>query len=160
MKPKINRPEKKANFLSTLRKEEELCIKHCLSPLELSALRHNFQPFTYKIIGSSLYISRHTCKQLLVNVKNNLSFLTNQLQKERVCKDVPAKHREAFEDPREILSLAPYLRNRLCKLDCYSMLRIMLLGREYFVNRKEFGPKSIKLIDGLFAKYQCSHLFK
>lgn len=160
MKPKINPPEKEPNFFSTLRKEEELCIKHCFSPLELAALRHNFQPFTYKIIRSPLYISRHACKQLLVNVKNNLSFLTNQLQKERVCKDVPAKYREAFEDPREILSLAPYLRNRLCKLDCYSMLRIIMLGREYFVNRKEFGPKSIKTIETLFAKHKCSHLFK
>lgn len=159
MKSKINQPDRSDKFHLTIRKEEGLCIKHNLSPLQLAALKHNFQPFRYKINRRFVYISHYASKQLLADVKHNLSFLTNQLQKENACREVPDEYREAFEDPRLILSLPAHLRNKLCNLECYSMLRIMMLGRAYFESRKEFGPKSIKTIEELFTKYKCLHLF-
>lgn len=160
MKFKSYPNEKKNKFLLTLSKEEELCLKHNISPLQLAALQHNFQPFSYKIEHAFVYISGYACKQLLADVKHNLSFLSNQLQKENACKDVPQNLREVFEDPRQILSLPAYVRNRLCELECYSMLRIMVLGRSYFEARREFGAKSMKIIADLFAKHKCGHLFQ
>lgn len=147
------------SFYSKVSQQERSLIKHVLSPLELSALRHNYQPFNYKCHGSFIYISGPACKQLLGLAKTQLSFFTNRLQIERESKGVPRRLREVFEDPAEILSLPAYVRNNLCRLKCYSMLRMMILGRKYFLERKEFGKKSIQTMDDLFSRHRCSRLF-
>lgn len=134
-------------------------LKQILGPLELSALRHNYQSFNYKFEGHFIYISGRACKQLLETTKTQLSFFTNQVEKQRHMRNIPRKHREVFEDPAQVLSLTPYLRNKLCSLQIYSLLRIMILGRSYFENHKAFGPKSIKTLEDLFEKYGCGHLF-
>jgi hypothetical protein len=135
-------------------------LKQILSPLELSALRHNYKPFNYKFEGRFIYISGSACKQLMEITKHQVSFFTNQIEKDKHSRKIPHKLREVFEHPGEILSLPAFVRNRLCDLECYSMLRVMILGRQYFLERKEFGPKSIQVIDGLFEKYGCGDLFK
>jgi len=148
------------NFYSEISKKDRQYLKHILSPLELATLRHNYKPFNYKIEGVSVYISGFACRQLLQFTKTQVTFFTNRMERENKSKDIPRKLRETFEDPAEILSLPAYTRNRLCNLQCYSMFKIMILGRKYFLERKEFGKQSMKVIDGLFAKYSCDHLFK
>lgn len=145
--------------LSRTDKRSPRYLKQILSPLELSALRHNYQPFNYKFEGHFIYISGRACKQLLETTKTQLCFFTNQVEKQRHMRNVQRKHREVFEDPAQVLSLTPYLRNKLCSLQIYSLLRILILGRSYFENHKAFGPKSIKTLEDLFEKYGCGHLF-
>lgn len=136
------------------------CLKYILSPLEQAALRHNYQPFNYKFEGGFIYISGFACKQLLDITKTQVSFFTSRMERENKSKDIPRKLREVFEDPAEILSLPAYTRNHLCRLECYSMFKIMLLGRQYFLDRKEFGKKSMQIVNDLFAKHGCSKLFQ
>lgn len=159
MKKKVKQPE--IHDLSELKTASaSRCLKYILSPLEQAALQHNYKPFNYKFEGQFIYISGFACKQLLDIAKTQVIFFTNRMERENKSKDIPRKLREVFEDPAEILSLPPYTRNHLCRLECYSMFRIMILGRQYFLDRKEFGKQSIKTIDSLFAKYKCEHLFK
>jgi hypothetical protein len=160
MKTASKKLNKNKSFYSPISQKERGLIKHLLSPLELSALRHNYQPFNYKCEGNFIYISVPACKQLLTRAKTQLSFFTNRLQIERESQRVPRRLREVFEDPAEILSLPAYTRNHLCRLECYTMLRIMILGRKYFLERKEFGKKSMQIMDDLFKRYKCSHLFR
>jgi len=160
MKTKTLTTSKDDNFYSEISKKDRQYLKYILSPLELAALRHNYKPFNYKFVGEFIYISGFACKQLLDITKTQVSFFTNRVQRENESKDIPRKLRETFEDPVEILSLPAYTRNHLCRLQCYSMFKIMILGRQYFLDRKEFGKQSMKMIDGLFEKHGCKHLFK
>lgn len=148
------------NLYSQLSKEERRMMQVILSPLEIMAMRHHYKPFHYKFEGKFIYFSGNACSQLAEATKHRVSFMRNRLNIETKSVNVPRRLRETFEDPRIILSLPPFARNRLCHLECYSMLRIMLLGRKYFEKRKEFGPKSMKVLDELFAKHKCAHLFR
>lgn len=135
-------------------------LKYILSPLEQAALRHNYKPFNYKIEGVFVYISGFACRELLDFTKTQVTFFTSRMERENKSKDIPRKLREVFEDPAEILSLPAYTRNNLCRLGCYSMFKIMILGRQYFADRKEFGKQSIKTIESLFEKHKCEYLFR
>lgn len=160
MKTKTLTKGKDDNFYSEISRKDRQYLKHIISPLELAALRHSYQPFNYKIEGVFIYISGFACRKLMEFTKTQLTFFTNRMDRENKSKDIPRKLREVFEDPSEIMSLPAYTRNHLCRLECYSMFKIMVLGKQYFLDRKEFGPKSMKVIDGLFAKYKCQHLFQ
>jgi len=160
MKTKTLTKGKDDSFYSEISRRDRQYLKYILSPLELAALGHSYKPFNYKIEGVFVYISGFACKHLLDFTKAQVTFFTNRMERENKSKDIPRKLREAFEDPAEILSLPAYTRNHLCKLQCYSMFKIMILGRQYFLDSKEFGKKSMKTIDGLFAKHRCLHLFK
>ena len=157
---KQNVKQTKSNALTILddRKSQQY-LKHILSPLEQAALRHNYKPFSYKFEGASIYISGFACKHLLDISKTKISFLSHRIDLEDKSSKIPLKLREVFENPAEILSLPAYVRNRLCDLQCYSMFKVMVLGRQYFIDGKEFGKQSIKTIDELFAKHGCSNLF-
>lgn len=151
------------DLITDLQKDDKRTLhylKNLLSPLELSAMRHNYRPFNYKFEGKFVYISGGACKQLMENTKHQLSFFTNQVEKNNYWRKVPRNLREVFEHPGEVLSLPTFVRNRLCDLGCYTMLRIMILGKQYFLDRKEFGPKSLAAIEGLFEKHGCSELFR
>jgi|GEM_PF-6760859 len=160
MKTKTLTKSKNDNFYSEISKKDRQHLKPILSPLELAALRHNYKPFNYKIEGVFVYISGFACRQLMDFTKTQVTFFTNRMERENKSKDVPRKLREVFEDPSEILSLPVYTRNHLCRLQCYSMFKIMVLGRQYFSDRKEFGKQSMKTIDSLFEKHKCKHLFQ
>lgn len=160
MKNKTLSQSKDEDFYSEISKKDQQYLKYILSPLELAALRHSYKPFNYKIEGVFVYISGVACRQLLDFTKTQVTFFTNRMERENKSKDVPRKLREVFEDPAEILSLPVYTRNHLCRLECYSMFKIMVLGRQYFLDRKEFGKKSMQIIDDLFAKHSCSKLFQ
>ena len=160
MKTKILIASKDHDFYSEISRRDRQYLKYILSPLELTALRHNYKPFEYKIEGVFVYISGFACRQLMDFTKTQVTFFTNRMERENKSKDIPRKLREVFEDPAEILSLPAYTRNNLCKLQCYSMFKIMVLGRQYFLDKKEFGKKSMQTIDDLFAKHGCSNLFQ
>jgi len=160
MKAKTLNTSKEDNFYSEISKKDRQYLKHILSPLEFAALRNSYKPFNYKIEDVFVYISGFACRQLLDFTKTQVTFFTNQMERENKSKDIPPKLREPFEDPAEILSLPPYTRNHLCRLECYSMFKIMILGRQYFLDHKAFGKKSIQIIDGLFEKHGCSKLFQ
>ena len=160
MKTKTLSKSKEDNSYSEISKKERQYLKYILSPLELAALRHKYKPFNYKIEGVFIYISGFACRQLLEFTKTQVTFFSNRMERENKSKDIPRKLREVFEDPAEILSLPSYTRNHLCRLQCYSMFKIMILGKQYFLDRKEFGKKSLKTIEGLFAKHNVTKLFK
>lgn len=130
-----------------------------LSPLEQMALNKKWQPFIYKIKEHEIYISGFDCKQLLITTTKKLQLLTAAVTKNRLAEGIPLKQREAFDDPKMVLSLHPLLRNRLCKLECYNLFTIMQRGRSYFVEEQNFSKQNMKTLDALFAKYNCGHLF-
>lgn len=160
MKSKISKPGKEINFYQELSKRDKVHLKYILSPLELAALRHNFLPFNFRFEGKFIYFSSPACKQLMDFTRSKIGFVINRIERERKSVGIPLKLRNTFEDPAEILGLPDYTRKHLCRIECYTMFGIMVLGREYFLNRKEFGKQSIKVIDDLFIKYRCGHLFK
>lgn len=159
MKSKTANRKQEPDFYRELGPKERQHLKYILSPLELSALRHNYKPFNFRFEGQFIFMSTFACKQLLDMTRSQVSFFTNRVQREGKSDKIPRKLRDAFEDPGEILSLPAYTRNCLCRLECYSMFKIMILGRQYFLDRKEFGKKSMKVLDGLFEKHGCSKLF-
>lgn len=160
MKSKTANRKQEPDFYLELGTKERQHLKYILSPLELSALRHNYKPFNFRFEGQFIFMSTFACKQLLDMTRSQISFFTNRVQRESKSEKIPCKLREAFEDPAEILSLPAYTRNALCRLECYTMFKIMILGRQYFMDRGEFGKKSMQTIDDLFAKHDCEHLFK
>lgn len=135
-------------------------LQHVLSPLEAVAFKNAYKPFDYELEkGSNIYITQHTCKQLLHSTSHKLDLLLNSSTKSIYFNRVPVKHRVAFDDVKIILSLYPILRNKLCQLGCYSLFCIMKRGRKYFAEEQGFGKGEMQTIDSLFAKYKCSHLF-
>jgi hypothetical protein len=134
-------------------------LKPVLSPLEERALRNLYKPFTFRVNGLTVYVSDRDCKRLLKTTETKVLLLNDLVYKEKICKGIPLKFREAFEDPRIILSLQPRLRNQLCRLECYCLLTIMVRGRKYFVEEQKFSSNAMKILDGLFADYQCGSLF-
>lgn len=151
-------PIEKADLASVKAAQSRKILKHVLSPLEEAAFKNGFQPFTYTVEkGVSIYVTHFSCRQLLSKTKEKLDLMLNCTDKMHYFKDIPVKYRDAFDDPRIILSLPPILRNRLCRLDCYTLVSILKLGRNYFIENLRAGE--IKHIDALFKKYKCSNLF-
>jgi hypothetical protein len=134
-------------------------LKHLLSPLEQAVLRHAFQPFRYKIDSVFVYISATACKKLLVGLIHRIQLMNHLVDKDKQSTGIPFNLRETFDDPAIILSLHPTLRNKLCRLECYTMFSIIKQGKQYFIE-KGFGIKAMQTIDTLFTKYNCSKLFK
>lgn len=151
-------PLEKADLASLRTAQSRKILKHVLSPLEQVAFKNGFQPFTYTVEKDvSIYVSHFTCRQLLSKTKEKLDLMLNCSDKMHYFKDIPVKHRDVFDDPRIILSLPPVLRNRLCRLDCYTLISILKHGRKYFIENLRVGE--VKHIDALFKKYNCSTLF-
>ena len=67
--------------------------------------------------------------------------------------------REVMDDPQEVLSLNPRLRNNLLRLDCYTLFGISKKGRRYFTREQKFTKNNMAALDALFAANNCSHLF-
>lgn len=135
-------------------------LQHLLSPLEQAALRHHYRPFTYYVNGAGVYISGALCQRLAKLVTQKQELLSHAIQKESLSKNIPYSLRETFDDPRIILSLAPRLRNKLCRLECYTLFAILQKGRGYFANQQQFSAGAMQVLDGLFAHYKCARLFK
>lgn len=133
-------------------------LKHLLSPLEQAAMRHKYQPFVYNLNGARIYISARVCRQLLHVASQRAELIHRAVVEQHAAKNVPLKLREVFDDPRIILSLHPSIRNRLCKLECYTLLTIMQRGRAYFIEQ-HFGKRAMQTLDHLFEKYKCNRLF-
>jgi len=140
--------------------ERKMILGHALSQLELAAIMHDHQPFYYEIGHNLVYFNAAACRKLFDSTAQRISLVRNRLDIERKSANVPRHLREVFEDPTQVMGLPTYVRIRLCRLECYTLLRVMLLGRTYFAARKEFGGKSMAAMDGLFAMHKCSQLFK
>ncbi len=139
--------------------QEKSSLKSLLSPLEEAVLYGNSNPFVYKLGDTGVYISRYTAAELLHCISRKIELVKAARKKDELAKNIPLKHRETFDDPKIVLSLHPLLRNRLCKLECYSLYAIMLKGRTYFMKEQNFSKKNMQILDGLFAKYKCGDLF-
>ncbi len=149
----------KQNLAVLITKRSKAILKHILSPLEQTAMRRNYEPFTFNLDGVRVYISSNTCKHLVTITTQKAELLLHAIQTEKLAKGIPHKLREVFSDPRIILSLPPRLRNRLCRVQCYTLFAIMQKGRAFFIEEQKFGKKAMETLDGLFAKYNCSQLF-
>lgn len=148
-----------SDFYLELSTKDKQLIAQIISPLEAAAV-HYQGPFTFIIDNQPVYFNAHSCKELLEGLKERISLVHNRQVIETHCVGVPKEAREAFEDPREVMSLPGYLRNHLCNMDCHNMLRIKALGRLYFEKHTDLGPKSIQTLAELFARQGCEHLFK
>jgi hypothetical protein len=146
-------------FYSELGATEKRLIAQIISPLEAAAA-HYQGPFTFIIDNQPVYFNGFASKELLNGLKARQSLVRNRQVVETHCVGVPHAAKEAFEDPREVMSLPDYLRNLLCNMDCHNMLRIKALGRQYFEKHTKLGPKSIQTLTELFARHGCEHLFK
>lgn len=135
-------------------------LKEALSPLELKATRHPYMAFSHKLYGHTVYVSAVDSKAIMYIVIQKLNVLNNMLEKGRILYEVPVKKRAAFDDVRIVLALPAITRNKLVRLGCTTLLEIMQKGKSYFINEQKFGKKVMKTLDGLFAKYGCSNLFK
>lgn len=139
--------------------ETKKLLAHILSPLEVHAFKHNYQPFNYKLDGVSTYIPGYLCKQLITITRAKTEWLIEATEMHRASKDIPLKLRETFYDPTIIFSLNPSIRNRLCRLDCYTMFSIMHRGRNYFIQEK-FGKKAMQTLDEMFEEHGMGRVFK
>ncbi len=148
-----------SDFYSELSTYEKQLVAQIISPLEAAAA-HYQGPFTFIIDNQPVYFNAYASKELLNGLKERISIVRNRQVVEDHCLGVPKAAREAFEDPREVMSLPAYLRNHLCGIDCHNMLRIKALGRQYFEKHTDLGPKSIQTLSELFARHGCEHLFK
>lgn len=158
----------KANFKNEILDEDiaslktrsaKVLLNPILSPLELTALNKKWQPFTYKIANLKIYISALHCKHLLVSTLHKLQRLNAAVTKDKLSKGIPISMRETFDDPKIVLSLNPKLRNRLCKLECYTLFTIMQKGKIFFEQQK-FSKAHVNAIEDLFLKYKLAKLFK
>lgn len=157
MKPKQPLPPD----LKVLRtKGSKQILAHILSPLEQTALRHHYQPFTYNFNGQRIYISRRMCRHLVNITTQKAEVLLCAVAEHKATINIPLKLREVFDDPRVVFSLKPRLRNTLCRLECYTLLSIMQKGRSYFADEQAFSRNAMKTLDALFEKYNCTNLFK
>lgn len=153
-------PIEKADLASLKTAQSRKILKHVLSPLEEAAFKNAYQPFTYTLEkGISVYVTHYTCKHILNKTREKLDLLLNCTNKMVYFKDIPSKYWETFDDPRIVLSLPPVLRNRLCKLECYTLLTIVRRGRKYFLEQG-FSPATLKTLDKVFAKYKSEKLFQ
>lgn len=134
-------------------------VKQILSPLEEQVLFGKPDPFIYDFDGRSIYVSRYMAKELLNCILLKIELIKTAQEKDLDLAKVPFKYREALDDPKIVLSLTPLLRNRLCKLEFYSLYKIMKKGRTYFERELNFSKKYMRLLDELFAKYKCGDLF-
>lgn len=140
-------------------KRSKQILFHIISPLEQAAMRHNYQPFVYKLDGARIYISARVCHHLAHLASKRAELIHSAVVEQHAAKKVPLKLREVFDDPRIILSLHHSIRNRFCKLECYTLLTIMQRGRAYFIEQ-HFGKRAMQTLDHLFEKYGCTRLFK
>jgi uncharacterized protein YcgL (UPF0745 family) len=137
-----------------------LLLAHSISEVEKAALLHDYQPFYYQMDSRLVYFTASACKTLRENTEQRLALVRHRIHIEEKSGNIPPHLREVFEDPCEVLSLPTYARVNLHKVECYTLLRIMLAGRQYFVNQPKFGRKTMKQINELFARHGCSWLFK
>lgn len=134
-------------------------VKQILSPLEERVLFGKPDPFIYDFDGRSIYVSRYMAQELLNCIQRKIELIKSAQEKDHDLANVPFKYREAMDDPKIILSLTPLLRNRLCKLEFYSLYKIMKKGRKYFEVELNFSKKYMRLLDELFAAHKCGELF-
>lgn len=139
--------------------KDKSMLKHVLSPIEAAVMNGKSDPFFYKLEGMEIYLSRYTSSELLKTVKRKVELVVAAHRKDQLSINIPLKLRETFDDPKIILSLHPLLRNRLCKLECYSLFSIMQKGRNYFIEEQNFSKQNMKVLDSLFSKYKCGDLF-
>ncbi len=138
---------------------ESTNVKQILSPLEERVLFGKPNPFIYDFEGRSIYVSRYMAKELLGCIRRKIELIKHAQEKDLDLAKVPFKYREALDNPKIVLSLTPLLRNRLCKLELYSLYKIMKKGRKYFEEELNFSKKYMATLDGLFAYYKCGDLF-
>ena len=135
-------------------------LPHILSPIEMALVNHQCQPFMYSGTSTPVYISEAFSKQLLSIMLFKFDLLTAQAEKDKLSKHIPLHQRELFDDPRQVLSLYPNLRNRLCALECYSLYTIMRKGRAYFAHEQKFSVYAMQTLDSVFEKHGCELWFK
>lgn len=140
-------------------KASQALLRHILSPLERAALRHRFRPFRYNLNGLKIYISGAHGRKLLYDIMHKIEHLTLIVTTEQDSIQIPFRLREAFHDPRIVLAVNPYVRNRLCSLGCYTLATIMHRGKSYFI-KKGFGKGAMQTLEALFAKHKAANLFK
>lgn len=157
---RIIEPAEKAALAAIHSESAQAILRHVLSPIEKTALRHSFQPFRYNLNGVKIYINGYNSRRLLYSIKDKLDQLNFILTKEQKSVNIPLHLREVFDDPAEILGLPAQVRNRLCAIECYTMYAAMQLGRNFFVNWPGFGKRSVAALDALFSKHNAQHLFK
>jgi len=63
--------------------ENNPVLLHFLSPLELAAYKHQFQPFKYNLDGLMLENEPHVCKELYWQSKRHATTLRGLLQKNK-----------------------------------------------------------------------------
>jgi hypothetical protein len=153
------RPATKKDFDELKTPAAKKILKHVLSPLEQAVILHNSKPFKFKFSGVFVYVSGFACKQLLLDVTQKLHLVNHLMQKDRLSPGIAFALRETLDDPAEVLSLNPRLRNRLCRIKCYTMFAIMQKGKQYF-HEQNFSDQFVRTIQALFAKHGCSNLFK
>ncbi len=158
MKDKVKQPQEDVFEIIKDTSAKKL-LAPILSPMENAVLRHVGKPFTFTFEGASVYISGRNCKKLLHTITYKAGLFNAMLAQERDRKDIPYKLREVLDDPAVILSLHPILRNRLSRLECYTMFALVSKGRDYFIKEKNFGKPAMKTLDELFAKHKAGHLF-
>lgn len=141
-------------------KASQALLRHVLSPLERAALRHRFRLFRYNLNGLKIYISGAHSRKLLYDIMHKIEHLTLIVTTEQDSIQIPFRLlREAFHDPRIVLAVNPYVRNRLCRLGCCTLATIMQRGKAYFI-KKGLGKRAMQTLEALFTKHKAANLFK
>ncbi len=135
-------------------------LQHILSPLELAAIKSLYQPFTYTYNRTTLYVNESDCKHLAWITRQKINLINGIIYKDNHGEGIPVNLRKAFTDPREVLAFPSRLRNVLINSGCSTLLDIILKGRSFFLEDRKLSKHSLSLLDALFLKYRCIHLFQ
>jgi hypothetical protein len=149
------------DILRGYNKQSRAILKHLLSPLELQAFKHRYNPFPYNMEGAPVFITAATCKQLLIVTRNKINFFSDLLQQKSGDQQTSISLPKLLDDPKVILSLPPHLRNILVgRLDCHNLFDVVQIGRKQISQTRGLGKGGLKTLDNLFTAYNCGHLFR
>ena len=140
--------------------ENNPILLHFLSPLELAAYKHQFQPFKYNLDGITLEIEVHTSKQLYWHSKRRIISLRDLLQKskQKVLKQ-NTELRHFLHKPLKQHNLPTRIYHLLKGNGCYNMIDVSAKGEHGLKRMRGMGKIQVTYIMNLFIDNGCGDLF-
>lgn len=140
--------------------ENNPVLLHFLSPLELAAYKHQFQPFKYNMDGLMLEIEPHVCRELYWQSKRHATFLRGLLQKskQKILKQ-DAEVWRFLHKPLKQHNLPTRIYHILKGNNCYNMAEVAQKGEHGLKRMRGIGKTHIITIMNLFIDNGCGELF-
>lgn len=130
-----------------------------LSPLEMIAWSHNYEPFLYVLDGQLIRFTKSQCRKLLSQSLHKLQFVAPLLHTE--TNNLLYKDREQFlNSPLIHHPLSNRFINGLFKVNCHLIQDVLNIGYRKLKNTRGVGIQSVREFEALLVKYKCRDLLK